>query len=185
MSYHPIGNIVDGLDMSKAFPDSTTKSNVSTFSRSALPTQSALAPATVVSSLPRVPLHTAYMGPMQFPGPAPLPPIPSCLDAGWQAALSYCETYPGNNGPDTAANAICAVARSQPAWYSQVKSTPPCAPPPPPVKDLTESGAQPSSEDKPSSEKAEEPNYLLWGGIALVVVAAGAGIFYYSTKKKG
>lgn len=121
--------------------------------------------------------------------PAPtLPAIPACLDATWQAARSYCETYPAANGPDATANMLCRVGRSQPAWYSQVQSTPACGggagPGPvyvPPVDTPPVKQTEPQPEPEPKD--ASEPNYMLWGGLALLVVAAGGGLYYYSRKK--
>lgn len=108
-------------------------------------------------------------------GPAipTLPAIPGCLDATWQTSLKYCESYPLSNGPDAAGNTLCAVARSQPAWYNQVKATPACAAPLPEV---------PPVKEEPSV--ASKPNYMLWGGLALLVVAAGGGLYYASRGKK-
>ncbi len=159
MSYHPIGQ---ALDMSKVLAQQTAPQPVTR-----APTVS-FAPTSPI--IPTGPQRT----PGQWLGPAPLPAIPACLDAGWQAALTYCETYPASNGPDAGANAICTAARAQPAWYGQVKSTPTCQaeqPPPPPKKD-----------EEPPEKEEGEPNYMLWGGLALLLVAAG-GLYYYSKKK--
>lgn len=120
--------------------------------------------------------------------PAPtLPAIPACLDATWLAARSYCDMYPAGNGPDATANTICSIGRSQPAWYSQVQSTPACGgggtiPAFVPPTHVPPTDAPPVKPE-PESQDVAEPNYMLWGGLALLLAAAGGGLYYYSRKK--
>lgn len=97
------------------------------------------------------------------------------------AALTYCDAYPAG-GPDAGANAMCAVAKSNPSWYIQVKTTPPCqiATSTPPIS------TPPVDTATPATDKAAatgEPNYMLWGGIALLALIAGGGVYYYGKKK--
>ena len=126
-----------------------------------------------------------------------LQPLPACLPPELAAVRTYCNQYPGFDGPNKALNAGCWAAMHDPSYAAQVRNTPACADMPhapqtldpprrggpvaPPSGDGGGADNAPPAGGDSGSNQASMSGML---GILALVAAAGGGYYLYRRYKK-
>lgn len=53
--------------------------------------------------------------------------VPACMDDTFAQTVTYCDQYPGSDGPDAAKNALCWAARKTPTFMYNASVAPLCS----------------------------------------------------------